>query len=104
MEKIEKVLKEVELTTRICDICDGDKPTKRKCHICSRDICEECTVHDTRDTGDYLRRYCRPCWVLGNEYLERILRIKHEFERIVEGIENEWHNEAMRALRALKRR
>ncbi len=49
-----------------CDFCTEKKwgSPKACANGCGRDVCYSCGTDDPTDSGDYIDRFCPPCWAL----------------------------------------
>ena len=80
MYKTITITKEVEKTTKVCDVC-GDEIhmgltcSAIKCGQCKKDLCEKCIGHEDETGGDYRHGYCKKCWEIGQKYLAEIERL-----------------------------
>ena len=77
MKETKILMKEVEVTTHFCDMCNVPKISKNKCCICSIDICQSHTYKDYEEYdydygGD---KYCLNCWDIVKPYKDRIKAI-----------------------------
>ncbi len=55
------------VTTIRCDFCDNGKSWDRAkacANGCGKDVCHRCGKDDPTDYGDYIDRFCLPCWAL----------------------------------------
>lgn len=86
-----------------CDLCENVSSYQITCSICDRDICHNCTKFDPRDIEEYPRRYCNHCFSVGHKYLGIISREQEKFDVLVEGLEQEWRDEAIGLIKKNKR-
>lgn len=86
----------------ICDLCGKGTEHHRVCSICGRDICSSCTKFDPRDMGDYPEKYCDSCFNIGRKYLDRISTEQEKFDVLIEEIEQEWRDEAIKVVKISK--
>lgn len=58
----------VSKTTNVynCDFCGKQMKYFGKCHVCNRDLCDDCNVTRESCGDDY--SYCPVCFTLGGEY------------------------------------
>jgi hypothetical protein len=101
--RIEAGKEEVIKYSYICDICGNETSHHRICSICSRDICSDCTKFDPRDTGDYPEKYCDSCFNIGKKYLDQISIEEEKYDVIIENLEQEWRDEAIKAVKGDKK-
>lgn len=95
--RIETGKEEIIKYSYICDICG--KGTEHHCSICGRDLCSSCTKFDPRDIGDYSDKYCGQCFHIGQIYLDRIIIEQEKFDDLIEKLEQEWRDEAIKAVK-----
>lgn len=100
--KIETGKEEVIKYFYICDLCGNRTEHHRFCSICGRDICYDCTKLDPRDMGDYPVKFCNQCFDVGQKYLRRINAEQEKFDVLIEEIEQEWKDEAIKAVKISK--
>lgn len=86
-----------------CDLCENETIHHRTCSICGRDICPACTRFDPRDRGDYSEKYCDICFNIGGKYLEQMSKEEEKYDAIIENLEQEWRDEAIKAVNASKK-
>jgi len=101
--KVETGKEEVIKYSYRCDLCGKEAAHHRTCGICGRDICSDCTKFDPRDTGDYPEKYCVPCFQIGQKYLDQISSEEEKYDVIVENLEQEWRDEAIKAIKGSKK-
>jgi len=82
-----------------CDICGKQLSKHRKCEICGRDVCQECSIFFDWDIlkpdafeGDYPSVMCVECWDKGKKYRDKILELREECEKKEEELISEWKN------------
>lgn len=86
----------------ICDLCGKGTGHHRVCGICGRDLCSSCTKFDPRDMGDYPSVYCDHCFQIGQKYLDRISIEQEKFDALIEELEQEWRDEAIKVVKTSK--
>ncbi len=86
-----------------CDICGKTSSHRATCSICGRDICYDCTKFDPRDTWDYPEKYCNSCFNIGQKYFHLINIEQERFDALIEKIEQEWKDEAIRLTKESKK-
>lgn len=95
--RIEAGIEEVIQYAYICDLCKKGYKHGSVCSICDRDICISCTKFDPRDMGDYPSMYCNDCFAIGEKYIDRINAEEEKHSTVIEKIEQEWKDEALKA-------
>ncbi len=85
-----------------CDLCGKISTHKRFCCICSRDICSDCTKFDPRSYGDCPDKYCLDCFKIGEKYIDRMNEEEKRHDSVIEEIDQEWRDEAMKAFNSKK--
>lgn len=100
--RIEAGKEEITKYSYICDICGKGTTYHRVCSICGRDSCFSCTKFDPRDIGDYPSLYCIHCFEIGKKYLDRISVEQEKFDALIEEIEQEWRDEAIKVVKINK--
>lgn len=85
-----------------CDLCGKVSAYRRICSICNRDICSDCTLFDPRCNIDYPEKYCTSCFKIGEKYIERMNEEQEKFDIIMEEIEQEWRDEAIKVANLTK--
>lgn len=100
--RIETGKEEVIKYSYICDLCGKGTGNHRVCGICGRDLCSSCTKFDPRDMGDYQEKYCDSCFNIGRKYLDRISAEQEKFDVLIEEIEQEWRDEAIKVVKISK--
>lgn len=63
----EERTKQQAVTVVHCDFCTEEKSwghPKACANGCGQDVCYSCGEDDPTDFGDYVSRYCPPCWAL----------------------------------------
>ncbi len=63
----EETTEQQTVTTVRCDFCANDmkwQHPKACANKCGRDVCYSCGTDDPTDFGDYIDRFCPPCWAL----------------------------------------
>ncbi len=88
----------------ICDLCKKSYRYGSHCSICCRDICTSCTKFDPRDTGGHLSTYCNDCFAIGEKYIDRINAEEEKHETFIATIEEEWKDEALKAVKNNKQK
>ena len=93
MIKTETIIEKVKIQYRYCDKCSKDisRNTGRnagKCVICKDDLCFDCVGNEDSNCGDYPDRYCKPCWLNGDQFRQQIKFHEDEIDRL----NNEWNN------------
>lgn len=86
----------------VCDLCGKGTEHHRVCGICGRDLCSSCTKFGPRDMGDYPDKFCSQCLDVGQKYLDRISVEQEKFDAIVEDLEQEWRDEAIKVVKISK--
>ena len=94
MRTIKKIEKEIE--TVICDRCNSATGRAKKCLLCGRDVCWNCSVLTENVTysfsdhagfdSDYPEHICKQCWTdikpLRLEYAVKIREAKDALESL----------------------
>lgn len=97
--RIEAGREEVIQYSYLCDLCKKGYKHGSICCICGRDICSSCTRFDPRCMGDYPSRYCDSCFKIGEKYLEQTNIEEEKHSAILEKIEQEWKDEAIKVVK-----
>lgn len=101
--RIEAGKEEIIKYSYVCDICGKGTEHHRICSICGRDLCSSCTKFDPRDMGDYPEKFCDQCFNIGRKYLDRFSVEQEKFDTLIEEIEQEWRDEAIKAVKTTRR-
>ena len=59
-------------------------------------MCSGCAFSDPRYNGDLQKKYCLSCFKIGEKYVERMNDEQDKFDILIEEIEQEWIDEAMK--------
>ena len=97
--RIEAGKEEIIKYSYVCDLCGKGTGHHRVCGICGIDICSSCTKFDPRDMGDYPEKYCESCFQIGQKYLDQISSEEEKCDAIVENLEQEWRDEAIKVVK-----
>ena len=49
--------------------------------------------------GDYPEKYCNCCFKVGDKYLRQIEVEQEKFDMLIEDLEQEWRDEAMKIIK-----
>jgi len=86
MLKREKKVKEIDITTRCCDICSSGLRSRYQTHgtycmVCGRDVCSKHKVWDPHEdpSDDYPGVYCTDCILIAKPYLDKIKDLEYEY-------------------------
>jgi hypothetical protein len=81
-KKKEKIL--VDYVTTYCDIC-GKKIGEHAsgiCHVCRRDLCDDCIEIEIDDHHEGNCQFCTGCWVISKPFIEQ-MRQNEEANRLL---------------------